>query len=72
MQLSISQLIKDFKNLKSLETNSANYYTRKLLPIMSDEADKKTVKGIILDEHRHENMVQGIIDILGKELRGDV
>lgn len=58
-----TKLIREFDELKAMETNAGNLY-HSILPSIIDDDDRQTLTGIINDEARHASLVQGIIDLL--------
>ena len=63
MNESFETVLRNFVELKSLEREAYNLY-KKILPAITDPADQKKLEIIMADELRHENMVQGIIDLI--------
>jgi rubrerythrin len=63
MNDSIDTLLRNFSDLKGLEREAYNLY-KKILPAITDPTDQKKLETIMADELRHENMVQGIIDLI--------
>ncbi|MFH1207114.1 MAG: hypothetical protein V1668_00730 [Patescibacteria group bacterium] len=61
--MGIDNLVRQFRELKDMEDDSARLYAS-ILPDVADPQDRETLRRIITDEERHSRMVQEIIDLI--------